>query len=61
MARDLAIPAPRSETPSKQLVARRSPGVSMFLYPSGHLAVATTPVLTLILVVRNSGRDRASG
>jgi len=39
----------------KQLVARRSPGASMFLYPSGHLAVATALVLTLILVVRSAG------
>jgi membrane-associated phospholipid phosphatase len=39
----------------KQLVARRSPGVSVFLYPSGHLAVATALVLTLILVVRSAG------
>jgi membrane-associated phospholipid phosphatase len=39
----------------KQLVARRSPGVSVFLYPSGHLAVATALALTLILVVRSAG------
>lgn len=39
----------------KQLVARQSPGVSVFLYPSGHLAVATALALTLILVVRTSG------
>jgi membrane-associated phospholipid phosphatase len=39
----------------KQLVARRSPGASVFLYPSGHLAVATALVLTLILVVRSAG------
>ena len=39
----------------KQLVARRSPSASVFLYPSGHLAVATALVLTLILVVRSAG------
>jgi membrane-associated phospholipid phosphatase len=39
----------------KQLVARQSPGASVFLYPSGHLAVATALVLTLILVVRSAG------
>jgi membrane-associated phospholipid phosphatase len=39
----------------KQLVARQSPGASIFLYPSGHLAVATALVLTLILVVRSAG------
>ena len=39
----------------KQLVARRSPGVSVFLYPSGHLAVATALALTLVLVVRSAG------
>jgi membrane-associated phospholipid phosphatase len=39
----------------KQLVARRSPGVSVLLYPSGHLAVATALALTLILVVRSAG------
>ena len=39
----------------KQLVARQSPGGSVFLYPSGHLAVATALVLTLILVVRSAG------
>jgi len=43
----------------KQLVARRSPGASVFLYPSGHLAVATALALTLILVVRNSGARRS--
>jgi membrane-associated phospholipid phosphatase len=30
-------------------------GASVFLYPSGHLAVATALVLTLILVVRSAG------
>jgi membrane-associated phospholipid phosphatase len=39
----------------KLLVARRSPGGSVFLYPSGHLAVATALVLTVILVVRSAG------
>ena len=43
----------------KQLVARRSPGASVFLYPSGHLAVATALALTLILVVR-SARARSN-
>jgi membrane-associated phospholipid phosphatase len=36
----------------KQLVARRSPGSGVFLYPSGHLAVATALALTLVLVLR---------
>jgi membrane-associated phospholipid phosphatase len=36
----------------KQLVARQSPGSSVFLYPSGHLAVATALALTVVLVVR---------
>jgi membrane-associated phospholipid phosphatase len=36
----------------KQVVARQAPGSSVFLYPSGHLAVATALALTLVLVVR---------
>jgi membrane-associated phospholipid phosphatase len=36
----------------KQVVARRSPGSGVFLYPSGHLAVATALALTLVLVLR---------
>jgi membrane-associated phospholipid phosphatase len=36
----------------KLLVARRSPESGVFMYPSGHLAVAATLALTLVLVLR---------
>jgi membrane-associated phospholipid phosphatase len=39
----------------KLLVARRSPGSGVFLYPSGHLAVATALALSLVLVMRATG------
>jgi membrane-associated phospholipid phosphatase len=52
----LALGSPTSvvvaEKLLKQLVARRSPGSTVLLYPSGHLAVATGLALTLVLIVR---------
>jgi membrane-associated phospholipid phosphatase len=36
----------------KQVVARRSPGSGVLLYPSGHLAVATALALTALLIAR---------
>jgi membrane-associated phospholipid phosphatase len=36
----------------KLLVARRAPGSLVFRYPSGHVAVATALVLSLVLILR---------
>jgi membrane-associated phospholipid phosphatase len=44
----------------KQVVARRSPGSGVLLYPSGHLAVATALALTAVLVVRLAGMRPAT-
>ena len=52
----LALAAPAvtfvAERLLKQVVARQSPGSGVFLYPSGHLAVATSLALTLVLLLR---------
>jgi membrane-associated phospholipid phosphatase len=36
----------------KEVVARRAPGGATFMYPSGHLAMATAVAVTLLLVIR---------
>jgi membrane-associated phospholipid phosphatase len=38
----------------KQLVARRAPASTVFHYPSGHVAVATALVLSLVLILRST-------
>ena len=52
----LAVLAPAAtlaaEKLLKPLVARRAPGSTVFLYPSGHVAVATALALSLVLILR---------
>jgi hypothetical protein len=50
----LLAPAARlaAERLLKLLVARRAPGSLVFQYPSGHVAVATALILSLVLILR---------